>query len=159
MRRARLLILLAWLLQTASWILPAVKGFLGGSRIDRGIPGWAVFLSGTCALRPCGVASADPWYGTAISGAGVVTTVLFLLGSPWIVWRASRRLRLAAALVAAAAFVANSQWYVFYVPVRSDLGVGYFLWWGSFALLAMGLFWLAGTSNGAECAQQQSALL
>ena len=65
MRRAHLLILLAWLLQTASWILPAVKGFLG-SRIDHGIPGWAVFLSETCALRPCGVASADPWYGTAI---------------------------------------------------------------------------------------------
>jgi hypothetical protein len=33
----------------------------------------------------CGVASADPWYGTAISVAGVITTVLFVLGSPWIV--------------------------------------------------------------------------
>jgi hypothetical protein len=155
MRRAHLLILLAWLLQTASWILPAVKGFLG-SRIDHGIPGWAVFLSETCALRPCGVASADPWYGTAISGAGVVTTVLFLLGSPWIVWRASRKLRRGAALVAAGAFVVNSQWYVFYVPVRSDLGVGYFLWCGSFALLAIGLFWLAGTSNGTESAQNSN---
>jgi hypothetical protein len=155
MRRAHLLILLAWLLQTASWILPAVKGFLG-SRIDHGIPGWAVFLSETCALRPCGVASADPWYGTAISGAGVVTTVLFLLGSPWIVWRASGKLRRGAALVAAGAFVVNSQWYVFYVPVRSDLGVGYFLWCGSFALLAIGLFWLAGTSNGTESAQNSN---
>ena len=158
MRRAHILILLAWLLQTASWILPAVKGFLG-SRIDHGIQGWEVFLSQTCALRPCGDASADPWYGTTISATGVVTTILFLLGSPWILWRASRRLRRVAAFVAAGAFVVNSQWYVFYVPVRSDLGVGYFLWCGSFALLAIGLFWLAGTSNGAESARQQSALL
>ncbi len=80
MTKRYLVIATAWLLHTASWFLPAVKGFLG-SRLDHGIPGWAVFLSQTCALRPCGVASADPWYGTAISAAGVVTTVLFVLGS------------------------------------------------------------------------------
>lgn len=34
----------------------------------------------------------------------------------------------------------NCQWYVFYVPVRSDLGIGYFLWCASFGLLAIGLF-------------------
>jgi len=90
----------------------------------------------------------------SLSATGVVTTVLFLLGSPWILWRASRRVRLVAALVAAGAFLVNLQWYVFYVPVRSDLEVGYFLWCGSFALLAIGLFWLAGTSNGGESAQQ-----
>jgi len=158
MTKRYLVIATAWLLHTASWFLPAVKGFLG-SRLDQGIPGWAVFLSQTCALRHCGVASADPWYGTAISVAGIVTTVLFVLGSPWIVWRASRKLRHSAAFVATAAFVVNCQWYVFYVPVRSDLGVGYFLWCASFALLAFGLFWLAGTSNRAKSAQQQSALL
>src|SRR5260370_17261529 len=80
MTKRYLVIATAWLIHTASWFLPAVKGFLG-SRLDHGIPGWAVFLSQTCALRPCGVASADPWYGTAISAAGVVTTVLFVLGS------------------------------------------------------------------------------
>ena len=139
MTKRYLVIAAAWSLHAASWFLPAIKGFLG-SRLDHGIPGWSVCLSQTCALRPCGVASADPWYGTAISAAGVLTTVLFVLVSPWIVWRASAKLRRAAALVAAGGFVVNSQWYVFYVPDRSDLGVGYFLWCASFALLAIGLF-------------------
>jgi hypothetical protein len=158
MTKRYLVIATAWLLHAASWFLPTVKGFLG-SRLDHGIPGWEVFLSQTCALRPCGGASADPWYGTAMSVAGVATTVLFVLGSPWLVWRGSRKLRHAAAFVAAAAFVVNSQWYAFYVPVRSDLGVGYFLWCSSFGLLAIGLFFLAGSNNGLVSTQQQSPLI
>lgn len=158
MNRRHLVIATAWLLHAVSWFLPAVSGFLGG-RLDHGIPGWDVFLAQTCTLLPCEGTSADPWYGKTLSVIGVVTTVLFVLVSPWVVLRASRRLRRAAALVAAGAFVVNSQWYVFYVPVRSDLGAGYFLWCASFAVLAIGLFWLAGTREGTEAAQQQSALL
>jgi hypothetical protein len=60
--------------------------------------------------------------------------------------------------VATAAFVVNCQWYVFYVPDRSDLGVGYFLWCSSFGLLAIGLFLLAGLKNELE-STQQSALI
>jgi hypothetical protein len=157
MKKWYLAIATAWLLHTASWFLPAIKGFLG-SRLDRGISGWEVFLSQTCALLPCGVASDDPWYGTAISAAGVVTTVFFVLASPWIVWPGSRKLRRVAAFVAATAFVVNSQWYVFYVPVRSDLGVGYFLWCSSFGLLAIGLFFLAGSNNEPASTQPRSAL-
>lgn len=158
MTKRYLVIATAWSLHVASWFLPTVKGFLG-SRLDHGIAGWEVFLSQTCALRPCGVASADPWYGTAISIAGVTTTVLFVLTSPWIVWRGSRNLRRAAAFVAAAAFVMNSQWYLFYVPVKSDLGVGYFLWCFSFGLLAIGLFLLTGSNDGLVSTQQQSPLI
>jgi hypothetical protein len=73
MTKRYLVIATAWLLHTASWFLPAIKGFLG-DRLDHGIPGWDVFLSQTCVLLPCGDASADPWYGTPISAAGVVTT-------------------------------------------------------------------------------------
>lgn len=155
MTKRYLLIATAWLVHTAAWFLPAIKGFLG-SKLDHGIPGWSVFLAETCALRPCEGTSVDPWYGTAISAIGVVTTVLLVFGSPWIVWRASRRLRRAAAFVMAGAFAVNSQWYVFYVPDRSDLGVGYFLWCGSFALLAIGLFWLAGTGKDDETTQRNN---
>ena len=156
MTKRYVVIATAWLLHAASWFLPAIKGFLG-SRLDHGIPGWDVFLSQTCALLPCGAKSADPSYGTAISAAGVVTTVLFVLASPWIVWRASRRVHRAAAFVATAAFVVNCQWCVFYVPDRSDLGVGYFLWCSSFGLLAIGLFLLAGANN--ELAAQRPPAL
>ena len=157
MTKRYLVIATAWLLHAASWFLPALKGFLG-SGLDHGIRGWEVFLAATCALRPCADQSTDPWYGTAIAVAGVVTTVLFVLTSPWIVWRASRRLRHAAAFVAAAAFIVNSQWYVFYVPVRSDLAVGYFLWCASFGLLAIGLFFPTA-SDEPRSTQQQSALI
>jgi hypothetical protein len=61
--------------------------------------------------------------------------------------------------VATAAFFVNCQWYVFYVPDRSDLGIGYFLWCASFGILAIGLFVLAGSNNGLESAQQKSALI
>jgi len=154
MTKRYVVIATAWMLHATSWFLPAIKGFLG-SRLDHGISGWEVFLSQTCALRPCGAGSADPWYGTAISAVGIVTTVLFVLASPWVVWRASRRLRRTAALVATAAFVVNCQWYVFYVPVRSDLAIGYFLWCASFGLLAIGLFLIAGPNDGLESTHQQ----
>ena len=158
MTKHYLVIATAWLLHTASWFLPAVKGFLG-SRLDHGIPGWDIFLGATCALLPCGSPSADPLYGRALAAAGAITTVLFVLGSPWIVWRASHKLRRAAAFVATVAFVVNCQWYVSYVPDRSDLGVGYFLWCSSFGLLAIGLFLLAGSDSGLESTQEQSALI
>jgi len=157
MKKRHLVLAAAWLLHAASWFLPVVKRFFG-TRLDPGIPGWAVFLSQTCVLRPCGVASADPWYGTAISAAGVVTTVLFVLASPWFVFRASCKLRHAAAFVATVAFLVNSLWYVFYVPVRSDLGVGYFLWCSSFVLLAIALFLPTGSETGLHM-KRQSVLI
>ena len=41
-------------------------------------------------------------------------------------------------------------WYVLYGPDRSDLRIGYFLWWLSFAVLAVGLFDLAGLDRADE---------
>jgi hypothetical protein len=158
MTKRYVVIATAWMFHAASWFLPAIKGFLG-SKLDQGIPGWDVFLAATCALRPCGTASADPLYITAIAAAGAVTTVLFVLASPWIVWRASHKLRRSAAFVAGVAFVLNAQWYVFFVPVRSDLGVGYFLWCSSFGLLAIGLFFLARSNSALERTQPQSTLI
>lgn len=158
MTKQYVVIATAWVLHVASWFLPAIKGFLGSS-LDHGIPGWDVFLGATCSLLPCADQSADPWYGKALAAAGVVTTVLFVFGSPWIVWRASRRLRRVAASVATVAFFVNSQWYVFYVPVRSDLGAGYFFWCSSFGLLAIGLFFLSVSDNELGSTQHQSALI
>lgn len=156
MTKRYFVIALAWLLQAASWFLPAVKGFLG-SRLDQAIPGWSVFLASAYALRPWGDASDAARDWTAISAAGVVTTVLFVFGSPWIAYRASRTFCRASAFAAAAAFVVNSQWYLFYVPFRSDLGVGYFFWCSSFGLLAIGLFLLPGATNRRVSTQQKSA--
>ena len=145
MRRPHLLISGAWLLHAAAWFLPAVRGIQGGE-IDTTVPGWAAFLIASCAVRPCD-SSFDTWYGAVLAAVSVVTTVLFIFGSPWVVWRGSRSLRRASAWVTAAAFVTNAHWYVLWGPTRSDLGVGYYLWWLSFAVLAIGLFDLAARSG------------
>jgi hypothetical protein len=79
-----------------------------------------------------------------LATVSAASTLLFIFGSPLIVLRGSRSLWRASAWVAATAFVVNAHWYVLYGPDRSDLRIGYFLWWLSFAVPAVGLFDLAG---------------
>lgn len=144
MKRQYLVIAMAWLLHAASWFLTAIKIF------DVRVQGWEAFLQTVWALWPSSDATFESWYGRPISAISVISTPLFVLVSPWIVWRGSRKLRRAAAVVASGAFVVNSFWYVLYGSDRSSLGVGYFFWCTSFALMAIGLFWLSGKTNVAD---------
>jgi hypothetical protein len=101
----------------------------------------------------------DNWHGAVLAAASVVTTVLFIVGSPWVVRRGTRRLSWASAWAAAAAFLINAHWYIlrrFESWMVLDLGIGYFLWWCSFALLAIGLFDLAARNNAAESPRSQA---
>jgi hypothetical protein len=138
MRRRHLLISGAWLLHAVAWFLPAIRGIQGGE-IDTTVPGWAAFLYASCAVRPCG-ASFDTWHDAVLAAVSVVTTLLFIFGSPWVVSRGSRSVRRASAWIATAAFLINAHWYVLWGPTRSDLGLGYYLWWLSFLILAIALF-------------------
>ena len=104
------------------------------------MPGWAAFLYASCAVRWCAGVSFDTWYDAALSAISVVTTLLFIFGSPWVILRGSQSLRRAFAWVAATAFVINAHWYISFWSTKSDLGIGYYLWWLSFAVLATGLF-------------------
>jgi hypothetical protein len=76
-----------------------------------------------------------------------MTTLIFVVGSPLVVFRGSSSVQRTAAWVAAAAFVFNAHWYVFGELERSELRIGYFLWLLSFAILALGLFDLARQNN------------
>jgi hypothetical protein len=91
----------------------------------------------------------------------VVTTLFFIVGSPWVVSRGTRSQRRASAWAAATAFLVNSHWYVRLTHDGwvSDLGIGYFLWWCSFILLAIGLFDLAGRNDAAEFTHGQATPL
>jgi len=95
----------------------------------------------------------------ALTILSLLTTLFFI--SPWAVLRGTPSLRRVSAWVAAAAFLFNAHWYIRLRPARwiSDLGIGYFLWWLSFLVLAIGLFDLAGRNNAAESTQPQAALL
>jgi hypothetical protein len=44
------------------------------------------------------------------------------------------------AWAAAAAFAINTHWIIIFGEKRSELTIGFFLWWSAFLLLAVGLF-------------------
>jgi len=138
MRRAHLLIFAAWLFHAAAWFLPIVKG----AASPNWLPGWEAFRAAFSAVWPYeGINFTG--YGAVPATASAVATILFILGSPLVVLRGPHSLR-ASALAAATAFVVNAHWYVLSGSDRSDLRIGYFLWWFSFLLLATGLLDLAG---------------
>jgi hypothetical protein len=153
-RRPDLLIAGAWLLNGAAWFLPVVKGVAGGE--INPITGWQAFLMASSAVG----GSLGTWYDAVLATLSVVTTLFFIV-SLWVVLRGSHSLRRACAWVAAAAFLFNAHWYVRLSPnsLVSDLGIGYFLWWWSFVLLAIGLFDLAGGSNARWLHAKSAALL
>jgi hypothetical protein len=158
MTRPRLVISVAWLLNGSSWFLPTVTG-VGGGKIGAPIRSVEAFLMATSAAWPG--QSIGTGFEAVLAILSVLTTLLFILGSPWAVLRGTRSLRRFSAWVAAASFLFNAHWYIRLRPSGwiSGLGVGYFMWWWSFAVLAIGLFDLAGRNSGAESTQGQAALL
>jgi hypothetical protein len=158
MGRPHLLIAVAWLLNGAAWFLPVVTHVFGG-RIGPPIIGVDAFVMAASAVWP------RQFFGTAyeavLTTLTVLTALFFIVGSPWAVFRGTPSLRRVAAWVATAAFFFNAHWYIRLSPDGwiSGLGIGYFLWWLSFAVLGVGLFDLAGQSSPAESVQRQAALL
>jgi hypothetical protein len=158
MNRPHLLIAAAWLFQGAAWFLPTTT-VLGG--IIEPIAGWQAFIEASRLAWPNG--GSNPWYEATLAILSVVTTLFFILGSPWVVLRGTHSFQRASAWAAATAFVVNSHWYVTYRDGwKSDLHIGYFLWWWSFIVLAIGLVDLARQSEAAKLlgsAHGQVALL
>jgi|SRR3974377_1070158 len=138
MRRHRLLIWAALLVFAAAWFLPVVKE---GVTLPQGLPGWQAFRVAASAVWPLPDVTIDKWYKTVLFSISAVTTLLFIPGSVSAVWSGSRSLRRASGWIATSAFVINAHWYVLYgASAREDLRIGYFLWWLSFLLGALGLF-------------------
>jgi hypothetical protein len=140
MRKAHLVVSGAWLLHATAWFLPVVKE---GVTLPQGLPGWQAFRVAACAVWPYEGFHIDGSYNVVLSTLSAITTLLFVLASGWVVLRGSRTLHRASAWIAASAFVVNAHWCVRFGSDRMDLRVGYFLWWLSFMLLALGLFGLS----------------
>jgi hypothetical protein len=138
MRRPNILISTAWTLQVLAWLLPVVEV------IGVQLPGWQAFIATVGALWPGGNAGKGPWYETWLAGITALTTLGFVLGSPWVLLRGSPEVRRAVGWGAVAAFVFNAHWWVLGDLRWSELKIGYFFWWFSFAVLALGLLDLAG---------------
>jgi hypothetical protein len=131
MRRPYLLISGAWLLHAVAWFLPVIKGCVS---IPRGLPG----LEALCMSF-----GEWPWPYSVLGPLSAVTTIVFIVGSPWIVLRGSRSVWRASAWATAVTFIVNAHWLTLFDSEKAGLRIGYFLWWLSFSLLAVGLFDLA----------------
>jgi hypothetical protein len=152
-KRPQLLISLAWLLHAVAWFLPVVKDM---ATFPRWLPGWGAFRYAASAVWPVDDSKFGTWYYAVLATVSSVTTLLFIFGSPWAVLRGSLSLWRATAWAAATALVVNAHWYVLSGSDRSDLRIGYVLWWFSFPLLAIGLFDLA-ERHQAEFKESQAA--
>src|ERR1700722_10105482 len=116
MKRAHLLILAAWLIHAAAWFLPVIDD---GVRFPSGLPGWQAFRTAFSPVWPY----ADTHYSgiAAVAAAlSAVTTIFFVLVSPWVLLRGSHSARRVSAWIAAASFVLDGHWYFFYG--RSESG-------------------------------------
>ena len=140
MRKPHLLIAIAYSVHAAAWFLPVEKD---GVTLPHGLPGWQAFRVAACAVWPYEGITIDPWYNSVLSTMSAVTTALFVLGAWWVVVTQSRRFCRVSAWIAACAFVVNAHWFLRFGSDRFDLRIGYFLWWASFLLLAIGLFRLS----------------
>jgi hypothetical protein len=138
MKKAHLLIAVALLVHAVAWFLPVVKE---GVTLPDGLPGWQAFKM--AASEVCNWKT-DPWYFVVLSTLSAITTILFVLGAGWVIATRSRRLHRVSAWIAACAFLIDAHWVLWFGSDRFNLRVGYFLWWASFLLLAIGLFLLSG---------------
>jgi len=146
-RTAHLVMAFAWATHALSWFLPAFRVFSDSDSVR----GWVAFGVALSPMLDHQSVHGDPWYYSVLSVASAVTTLMFVVGSPLAVWRRSNSVQRACTWVATTAFVVNSHWYVFrYWVSREDLSVGYFLWWLSFGLLAVGLFLLSSHTTGIQ---------
>jgi hypothetical protein len=136
MKKPNVLVLAAWTLHVASWFLPVLKA----EDYHGVVPGWRAFRLAACAFWPCEGVQFETLHHAVLATISVITTLFFLLCSPLVVLRGSRALQKSAAWAAAAAFAVNTHWIIIFGEKRSELTIGFFLWWLSFLLLAIGLF-------------------
>ena len=135
MKKAPLLIGGAWLAQGVSWFLPIAKE---GVALPDGIPGWQAFRVAACPVWPYHGVQIDEWYNVALSLTSAASTLLFIFGSVLVMLHGSRAMSRVSAWVASLAFMVNAHWLLRFGSDRFGLEAGYFVWWFSFILLALG---------------------
>ena len=146
MKKTNPLILTAWVFHAVAWFLVAIKAH----DYQAPVPGWKAFRYACCAIWPCEGIQFEQQYETVLSAISVITTLFFVLWSPWAVLSGARSLRRFSAWAAVAAFVLNTHWIFLFGSYRSELAIGYYLWWLSFLLLAIGLFMSPGVVDRAS---------
>ena len=136
MKRIGLLALLVgWVAYLVSWFVPVEEDL--GTLATGVLPGWeAVKVALSPILDRQGIEG--HWYLQVIIVMSALTNLGALFSAVVFSCRPLRRHSLLAGWAMCLGAVVNSYW--FFVLDRSDLQVGYYLWWFSFLVLALGLF-------------------
>jgi hypothetical protein len=133
--RATVFLGIASLMYLVAWFLPVIDG--GTTLTKGGLPGWEAL---NVALSPIWDRnSADTWWGSVLAVLSGLTNAWFLFSVAALKGRpaTSNRVLFWGAILAV---LINAQWFVLVDP-RSDLRIGYYLWFTSFAVLAAAVQW------------------
>src|SRR6187401_1307426 len=129
----RALVWIAWTAFVLAWFLPVIHD---GVTLPEGLPGWEAFMVAARVLMPSD--DADPWWSRVLPALSAGTNLL-AIAAPWLSRHPGERSRLLLVPAFAAAFVVNSYWCF---TGAGELLVGYYVWWLSFAGLALAI-WLS----------------
>ena len=133
MKRTPTLLAVGAFLYVLAWLLPIANG--GTSLSDGGLPGWEVFRLALSPIWPYEGLAGDNWSSDSLSVLSALTNVGFL-ASVAILAFSRQRFRRWTFWFLVTATIVNSLWFVL-SDQRSDLRIGYYLWLGSFIVLAV----------------------
>ncbi len=124
MRVWRVWIYAGWILYAASWVMPAYYDHDSG-----GVPGWTAFMMSVI-------------YGTPLHRTIAMTNVIMLGTLGVFRMKRERITRILLPLMLASTGL-NGLWFLLSLETHNSLSVGYYSWWGSFAIVTWDLvqFW------------------
>ena len=136
-KRILLIAVLAYLL---AWPLPSLLvtfTALGGPTTEV-IRGWEATRWALSPVWPGGRHFGAGWLHTLLILASGLSNLVFVLAA-WLAWRRPLQVPRNLAWAVWGAAVVDLHWLVFAGAGASNLRIGYYLWVGSFALLALAL--------------------
>lgn len=141
----RLVLYSAWVAYIAAWVLPVIKD---GVTLPEGLPGWQAFRVAFAPVWPYEGVKFQTWYSAALAVLSALSNGT-MLSSPFVLVPRLRRFASACGWAAATGVVIDGHWFAMGLQNDdwADLRIGYFLWWGSFLLLAMGMFALSKSKS------------
>ena len=133
MRRSTMIVWLSGAMYVMAWFLPVVDG--GTTLATGGVPGWEALRAALAPIWPYQDIQVPSGLEALLRVGSGLSNLLFISALIGLLVRPSPGARIARWGLALAALL-NTQWFA--MSGREDLRAGYYLWVGSFALLAVG---------------------
>ena len=116
-----------------AWFVPVIDD--GATLADGRLPGWEAFRVAISTLWPYEDFSYDGWFSAFIGTVTGLTNVWFLLAVIILLRGPHSKRRIVGWGLLVAALV-NTYWLVMFFGETTELRLGYYLWLGSFAVVA-----------------------